>query len=69
MSWLLEVKNAHTVGFGIEENGAPQIYGGADSVIFNGGRNHPLLARIRDAEAAWSITVPEASGVGRRASR
>jgi hypothetical protein len=63
MSWLLEIKDAHTVGFGIEEDGVPNISGDANSVIFGGEQNPPLLAGIIESRASWSITVPEASDV------
>lgn len=61
MSWLLEVKDQHSLGFGIDEDGAASVYGDATSTIFNGGRNHPLLPRVRDAVVSWSIIVTEAS--------
>ncbi|KVE05510.1 hypothetical protein WI91_10285 [Burkholderia vietnamiensis] len=63
MSWLLDVNDQHTVGFGIDSNGSQYIYGDATTTIFFMGREHEIPERIRNAGASWCICTPDSPDV------
>jgi hypothetical protein len=59
MSWSFQVDDSHSIGFGIDGNGAEYVYGDAVSSIFEGETSPMVPQRIKNAKAEWTVRTPE----------